>query len=136
MSKSLEHPYSDWYIGFWLRFERLCDSHGITPQKVGERLGLSPSTISQWKRTHDRFLEITTLEEWEIDSGGTVPNVESLIKLSRFFNCSTDYLIGLNKAPINFNRSIENLSEKNQAKVNEYIELLALKQKQEEKDKK
>lgn len=132
MSKNLEKPYSDWYIGFWLRFEELCEQYRTTPQNVGERIGLSPATISQWKKTYSRFVEIVTLEEWEIDSGGTMPSVESLIKLSRYFNCTTDYLIGLNETPENYNRTIERLSEENQVKVKEYIELLALKQKQDD----
>ncbi len=61
---------------FWERFYNLCIRSGKKPNPVGKEVGLSSGIISKWK------------------SGG-IPNGETLMKLARYFNVSTDYLLGL-----------------------------------------
>ncbi|MBR2176872.1 MAG: helix-turn-helix transcriptional regulator [Clostridia bacterium] len=61
---------------FWERFYSLCQGIGKKPNPVGKEIGLSSGIISKWK------------------SGG-VPNGATLMKLSKYFNVSTDYLLGI-----------------------------------------
>ena len=61
---------------FWERFYSLCQRIGKKPNPVGKEIGLSSGIISKWK------------------SGG-VPNGATLMKLSKYFNVSTDYLLGI-----------------------------------------
>lgn len=61
---------------FWERFYSLCQRIGKKPNPVGKEIGLSSGIISKWK------------------SGG-IPNGETLMRLSKYFHVSTDYLLGL-----------------------------------------
>jgi len=61
---------------FWERFYNLCLRNGKRPNPVGKEIGLSSGIISKWKN-------------------GGIPNGETLMKLARYFNVSTDYLLGL-----------------------------------------
>ena len=61
---------------FWERFYTLCLRNGKRPNPVGKEIGLSSGIISKWKN-------------------GGIPNGETLMKLARYFNVSTDYLLGL-----------------------------------------
>ncbi len=61
---------------FWERFYNLCIRNGKKPNPVGKEVGLSSGIISKWKN-------------------GGIPNGETLMKLARYFNVSTDYLLGL-----------------------------------------
>ena len=61
---------------FWERFYSLCLRNGKKPNPVGKEIGLSSGIISKWKN-------------------GGIPNGETLMKLARYFNVSTDYLLGL-----------------------------------------
>lgn len=61
---------------FWERFYSLCQRIGKKPNPVGKEIGLSSGIISKWK-------------------AGGIPNGETLMKLSRYFHVSTDYLLGL-----------------------------------------
>lgn len=61
---------------FWQRFYGLCLRNGKKPNPVGREIGLSSGIISKWK-------------------AGGIPNGETLMKLSKYFNVSTDYLLGL-----------------------------------------
>ena len=54
----------------------LCLRNGKRPNPVGKEIGLSSGIISKWKN-------------------GGIPNGETLMKLARYFNVSTDYLLGL-----------------------------------------
>ncbi|MDR3022244.1 MAG: helix-turn-helix domain-containing protein [Clostridiales bacterium] len=40
-------------------------------------------------------ISIRTINYYEDEKSITLPTVERLVQLSRFFNCSTDYLLGL-----------------------------------------
>ncbi len=61
---------------FWERFYGLCLKRGKKPNPVGKEIGLSSGIISKWK-------------------AGGIPNGETLMKLSRYFDVSIDYLLGL-----------------------------------------
>ena len=97
------------------RFEKLCASLGIEPEIASKKIGISNSTISKWK--------------WD-----TGPSTESLIKISDFFGCSIDYLIGRNEHSEELNRLIDQLTVENQELVEQYAKLLALKQAHDEKN--
>ena len=73
---------------FWQRFYDLCRKEGKRPNPVGKEIGLSSGIISKWKRDN------------------RLPNSETLLKLAAYFNCSTDYLLGISDkitpdAPVN-----------------------------------
>lgn len=61
---------------FWQRFYGLCLKNGKKPNPVGKEIGLSSGIISKWK-------------------AGGIPNGETLMRLARYFNVSTDYLLGI-----------------------------------------
>lgn len=62
------------------RILKLMKEHNYTAKKTTELLGVSQSTISDWK------------------SGRIKPSIEHIIKLSQIFNVSTDYILtGLDK---------------------------------------
>ena len=61
---------------FWERFYNLCLRCGKKPNPVGKEVGLSSGIISKWKN-------------------GGIPNGETLMKLAKYFDVSTDYLLGL-----------------------------------------
>ncbi len=64
---------------FWERFSGLCDAHNLKPNRVAIEIGVASGTLSKWKM------------------GKTFPNGETLIKISEYFECSIDYLLGLSK---------------------------------------
>ena len=64
-------------LGFLLRFVLAI---GKKPNAVCKELGFSTATATHWKN-------------------GTMPNGEALIKLSDYFGCSTDFLLGLADHP-------------------------------------
>ena len=61
---------------FWERFYSLCLKRGKKPNPVGKEIGLSSGIISKWK-------------------AGGIPNGETLMKLSKYFDVSIDYLLGI-----------------------------------------
>jgi transcriptional regulator with XRE-family HTH domain len=60
---------------YWDIFEKLCCDVGKKPNPVGKEIGVSSSTISQWKN-------------------GSIPNGETLMKIADYLNVSVDYLLG------------------------------------------
>lgn len=62
---------------FWERFLGLCETHNLKPNRVAIEIGVASGTLSKWK------------------IGKTFPNGETLIKISEYFECSIDYLLGL-----------------------------------------
>lgn len=62
---------------FWKRFSELCDAQGIKPNPAAAEMGIGSGTLSKWKKEK------------------TFPNGETLIKISKYFNCSVDYLLGI-----------------------------------------
>lgn len=59
---------------FWDQFIELCNQHETTPNPLGRKLGISSGILSRWKT-------------------GAMPSTEMLIKLSKYFNVSIDYLV-------------------------------------------
>ncbi len=72
------------------------------------------------------------------ETGKSKPNIETLIKLADYFNCSTDYLLGrtnnpatikeLNKTDIEINNIIDKynyLSTENKKQFNNYLNYLS-----------
>lgn len=118
---------------FYQRFEDLCEIYEVTPQMVSKQTGISTAAISLWRKAWygDEDKELEDLDEdIDIYAGGTYPNVDSLIKLSLYFNVSVDYLIGIRKSwncEI-INHRAEHLSRDNQKKLIEYADLLLLDQ--------
>lgn len=62
---------------FWDRFYQLCITKGTKPNPVAKEINIGSGTLTKWKEGH------------------TSPNSEALIKIAKYFNCSTDYLLGL-----------------------------------------
>ena len=61
--------------------KKLRKNKGITQAELGKILGVSPSTIGMYEQ------------------GRRAPDKTSLIALARFFNVTTDYLLGNDAAP-------------------------------------
>ena len=59
-----------------IRLKSIREEHKISQQKLADNIGVSRSTIAMW------------------ETGGSQPDNESLIKLSKFFNVSIDYILG------------------------------------------
>ena len=120
---------------FWERFYSLCQRVGKKPNPVGKEIGLSSGIISKWK-------------------AGGIPNGETLMKLSNYFNVSVDYLLGISSSieikdsdiePLysdierkdKIYNNLEKLNSSGLANVEEYSEYLTSKlkyQKEEQQD--
>jgi len=59
------------------RIRQLRTKHGMTQRELAGALNIGLSTIARWETI------------------GIARNYGSVIKLSKFFNCTTDYLYGL-----------------------------------------
>ncbi len=66
-------------LEFGSRLKGLRVSKGLTQDQLALRLGVTKSIISAY------------------ESGTRYPSLEMLVKLSKSFNVSSDYLLGLNK---------------------------------------
>lgn len=63
---------------FWKIFVSLCVQIGKKPNAVCREIGLSTATATHWKN-------------------GTLPNSDALIKLSHYFGCTIDWLLGISE---------------------------------------
>ena len=61
---------------FYDRYRPLCNQRAVSSKKAAIAIGLAPSIPTRWKN-------------------GSLPNGETLIKLSKYFDVSTDALLGL-----------------------------------------
>lgn len=61
------------------RLKELCDTRGISVNKLEEKIGLSKNTLYSWKKN--------------------TPKGSNLIKVADYFNVSTDYLLGRTDEP-------------------------------------
>lgn len=57
-------------------FNKLCEENNTSYKKIADMLGYSPQAVSKWGR------------------GETEPNLDTLNKLSEYFNVSVDFLLG------------------------------------------
>lgn len=85
---------------FWNVYSELCSQYKMSPSSVAEKIGLSNSITTKWKK-------------------GTLPKGEILLKLAAYFDCSIDYLVGLDKVPNRKNLSTK-LSEDKQRLLEMY----------------
>jgi transcriptional regulator with XRE-family HTH domain len=58
------------------RLEKLLKERGITPYRLAKDLGLSQSSLSEWKR------------------GNSIPKYERLVRIARYFGVPVGYLTG------------------------------------------
>lgn len=76
---------------FHARFAKVLSSHGVTARKVGQALGFTEATVSNWR------------------SGKIIPSADKIVLLARFLGVSADYLLGLsddeNPAPASVSAS-------------------------------
>ena len=64
-------------IGFDKRIKDLRESRKISQQELADRLFVTRSAVNAW------------------EMGNSMPSIDNLIVLARFFHVSTDYLLGL-----------------------------------------
>jgi transcriptional regulator with XRE-family HTH domain len=72
---------------FSTRVKELREKAGLSMEQLAQHLGVTKSRINMW------------------ENNGTVPRMNVLIELSKFFNVTTDYLLGNDEAR---NLSLEN----------------------------
>lgn len=65
---------------FWERFYDLCLKNNLKPNAVCKTLELSNAAATHWKK-------------------GAIPNADAVLKISYYFDCSTDYLLGRSDSP-------------------------------------
>lgn len=63
-------------IVFYNRFLDLCRTRGITPSRAADEIGINRSSVTSWK------------------NNGYTPQGDNLNKVARYFDVSTDYLLG------------------------------------------
>ena len=89
-----------------LKILELRKEKGVTQTELGNAIGVGAYTISKWER------------------GKFVPDIESLIALANYFECSIDYLVGREDdfGNITVNKSITSENEKILDKINKLPE--------------
>jgi transcriptional regulator with XRE-family HTH domain len=58
------------------RLDSLLKQHGITPYRLAKDIGMSQSSLSEWKR------------------GNSIPKYDKLVKIAQYFNVPVSYLTG------------------------------------------
>lgn len=61
---------------FWQRLYDLCKQNDTSPTQVVKELGIAQGMVTKWKN-------------------GTEPNAKALLKISKHFGVTTDYLLGI-----------------------------------------
>ena len=107
------------------RIKGLRKKAGLTQQELGDRFGVAKSTICQ------------------SENGNSTPNDDIKIAMANYFNVSMDYLMGKTDVPgfdsrtppviaakvtesgINMFHTYLDLSATDQAKVNDYVQILS-----------
>ena len=107
------------------RIKGLRKKAGLTQQELGDRFGVAKSTICQY------------------ENGNSTPNDDMKIAMANYFNVSMDYLMGKTDVPgfdsrtppviaakvtesgINMFHTYLDLSATDQAKVNDYVQILS-----------
>ena len=59
---------------FGEKLQRLRKTNGLSQEQLSEKLNVSRQAISKWEL-------------------GTIPDMDNILKISRFFDCSLDYLM-------------------------------------------
>jgi len=89
-----------------LKILELRKEKGVTQTELGNAIGVGAYTISKWER------------------GKFVPDIDSIIALADYFECSIDYLVGREDdfGNITVNKSISKESEKILSAINKLSE--------------
>ena len=66
---------------FYDKFIALCERDGVSPSKVMTDSGFNKATVSMWKRKYLQGVDVR-------------PSFDMLSALSKYFNVSSDYLLG------------------------------------------
>ncbi|MGL5972473.1 MAG: LexA family transcriptional regulator [Oscillospiraceae bacterium] len=82
---------------FYLKLIKLCKKEGVSVTKLVKQLGMSTGNLSKWKN-------------------GNVPKMDTIIKISNFFNISTDYFF-LNDTVDSFFNDSRSINYKNNISV-------------------
>ncbi len=72
------------------RVNELREARGWSQVRLADELNVSKQTVSNW------------------ENGNILPSVDMLVRISRVFNVSTDYILGLESIP---RLNVEGLSE-------------------------
>lgn len=85
-------------------FIELCEERNLNQTDLANEIGINQSQISRYKK-------------------GIIPNIKNIVKICDYFNCSIDYIIGLNN-----NKTYKNLNKgySNKNFYKEYQKLLNL----------
>ncbi len=75
---------------FWNVLYKLCEKNSTKPYIVAKEIGVSNSVCTKWKN-------------------GSIPNGETLLKLSNYFDVSVDYLLGRADTPTGYSNGINNV---------------------------
>lgn len=67
---------------FYDIYVQLCNKKGISPSRLAEELGISKSSVTKWKQSSEM-----------------IPRSDALQKIAKYFDVSTDYLLGIKKEP-------------------------------------
>lgn len=89
---------------FYDRFMDLCVSAGVTPTQVARDIGVNRSTVSMWKIQ------------------GTTPKYAAMVKLSKYFNVSVDYLQGTSEHRCSSNDCVSGIDAVAERDLEEMIE--------------
>ncbi len=74
---------------FYEKLTELRKQRGLSQEELGEAVGVTRQTVSKW------------------ELGLTTPELDKLVELSVFFDCSVDYLVGKKDAPMPENKAQE-----------------------------
>lgn len=75
-------------------FEQLLLKHGVTPYKLSQEIGVSQSTLSDWKR------------------GRSTPKLDKLQKIADYFGVTVDYLMTGNEQEKDFDPKLTSKDER------------------------
>lgn len=75
-------------------FEQLLQKYGVTPYKLSQEIGVSQSTLSDWKR------------------GRSTPKLDKLQKIADYFGVTVDYLMTGNETEKGFDPKLTSKDER------------------------
>lgn len=84
-------------MSFYERFAKLCEKKGVTPSGVTKAIGIGTANATYWKK-------------------GSIPSGETVLKLSKYFGVTTDYLLGIT----NFSYPLEPDEEEKESNEDDY----------------
>ncbi len=88
------------------RLQNMRLEHGLSQREVSSRIGVSPSVISGY------------------ETGERTPSAEVLLSLSYLYKCSTDYLLGKEKACSQLSLNVDGLNNEQIRALQAFIKTL------------